>query len=157
MDTGVFLDIVVKDAVISSDIQEITTPLWIVFYVNGLSAPFSTERATGGRHVVWNFAARVVLSNIDVRAAYLYTTLCTYGPGNQGVIALARSRVGLRSLPTGTPREFTFPLMREQNAAQVFANLSLQATLGFLRRQVRSDGGPQTDHLIPHRDVNSAE
>ena len=156
-ETGFFLDIIVKDATMSNDIPDISAPLWVVFHVDGLSEPFSTQMATGGKRVAWNFAARIVLGKIDIKVAYLYATLCTYAAGNQSVVALARSRIGLRSLPTGSPRQFTFPLMREENGAQVFAHLCLQATLAIVARDVRSEGGPMPRRMCQEQGFRSTE
>lgn len=153
MASGVLLDVIVKYATISDTIQPITTPLWVVLHVDGLQAPFSTERATGDRPV-WNFAARILLQGIDISRAYLYATLCTYGPHNQA-IALARSRIGLRSLPTGSPRQFSFPLMREANGAQVFAELSLAATLAHVTSPFKSDVAQRPKPLMQVPGVHS--
>lgn len=153
MASGVLLDVIVKYANISDHIQPITTPLWVVLHVDGLQSPFSTERAPGDRPV-WNFAARIVLQDIDISRAYLYATLCTYGPHNQA-IALARSRIGLRSLPTGSPRQFSFPLMRQENGAQVFADLCLAATLAHVTSPFKSDVAQRPKPLMQVPDVRS--
>ena len=152
----VVLDLIVKDAIISNNIQEISTPLWIVINVDGLERPFSTNVATGGSHPVWNFPVRVVIQVPDVSKAYLYATLCTYGPNHQGSVPVARSRIGLRALPRGSPKQFSFPLMRTQNGAQELASLTLAATLG-VTRQVKSDAGRQPPklELVPSAKLSS--
>jgi hypothetical protein len=129
------LDLIVNDAQLkASCVKEIHGPLWLVISADGLSLPFSTASCSISSGLQWNCAARLLLKIRDIQNANLYVTLCTYGPSGEGAVALARSRVGLRSLPMGLPRQFRFPLMRSQYGAQEVAKVRLQATLSALDR-----------------------
>jgi hypothetical protein len=134
------LDLVVKDATLSPQFQATAAPVWLVVNADGLPQPFSIPPASISSGPTWNFPARLFLSLADIAAGYLYVTLCTFGPNNHGVVTLARSRVGLRSLPRDTPRLFRFPLMWAQNGAQEFARICVCATLASLP----AGDGPRT-------------
>jgi hypothetical protein len=137
------LDLVVKSATITSPTFAISTPLWFIISADGLPQPFATPPASVTSGPSWNYAARLLLSIADPTRCYLYVTMCTYGPGNQGLVQLARSRIGLRAMPRDAPREFTFPLMRCQNGAQEMARLCLCAALSSFTRG-RSYAGAAT-------------
>jgi hypothetical protein len=126
------LDLVVKDASLGAQFQSVSTPIWLVINVDGLTRPFSTPPASISSGPSWNFPARLFLSIADITTGYLYVTMCTFGPNNQGVVTLARSRIGLRSLPRDAPKLFRFPLMWTQNGAQECARLCVCATLSAL-------------------------
>jgi hypothetical protein len=135
------LDLVVKSATINSPTFVISTPLWFIISADGLPQPFVTPPASVTSGPSWNYAARLLLSIPDITPCYLYVTMCTYGPGNQGVVQIARSRIGLRAMPRDTPQQFTFPLMRCQNGAQEIARLCLCAALSPVARRGRSYAG----------------
>jgi hypothetical protein len=135
---GWILDLVVKDATLTID--RISTPLWFIISADGLPQPFATPPASIASGPSWNYPARLLLSTPDLNSCYLYVTLCTYGPGNQGVFQLARSRIGLRAIPRGAPKQFSFPLMRCQNGAQEMARLCLCAAISPVSRSGSQPG-----------------
>jgi hypothetical protein len=124
------LDLVVNEVELNAPCaEEVHGAVWLAMSADGLASPFSTPTRSLSTHVVFNFSARLFLKIPDLQNAYLFVTLCTYGPDGAGAIPLARSRVGLRSLPNGFPRQFRFPLMKYQNGAQQSAVLCVKATM----------------------------
>jgi hypothetical protein len=124
------LDLLVNEVELhSSCADEVHGAVWLVMSADGLSSPFSTPTRSLSSRPAFNFPARLFLKIPDLQNAYLFVTLCTYGPDGAGAIPLARSRVGLRSLPNGFPKQFRFPLMKYQNGAQQSAVLSVKATM----------------------------
>jgi hypothetical protein len=153
MSTGTgrwILDLVVKDAALDPQVQSISTLIWLILNVDGLAQPFSTPTASVSAGLSWDFPARLFLSLSDVAGAYLYVTMCTFGPNNQGLVTIARSRIGLRSLPRDSPKTFRFPLMRSQNGAQEFARLCVCATLSAMAGpQSYTGASPGTSPFLP--------
>ena len=134
------LDLVVKGGVARGPIPTSSNSIWIVISIDGASEPFSTNIATVSMRPVWDYPSRVILRLQDITKAYMYLTLCTYGP-DQGVVALARSRICLRYFPNGTPKEFAFPLMSAYNSAEEMMSLTLFATISSLPANFQQNGG----------------
>jgi hypothetical protein len=129
------LDLILNDAQLNpSAIEEIHGPLWFVISADGLASAFATPLRSISSGLQWNFRARLLIKIPDIQNSYLYMTLCTYGPSGEGSVAVARSRIGLRSLPMGVPKQFSFPLMRSQNGAQEMAKVRLCATASPVNR-----------------------
>ena len=118
------LDLVVKYGDARKPIPTLSNSIWFVISVDGASEPFSTSISCVSMHPVWEYPSRTLLKLDELQTAYMYFTLCTYGP-DQGVIALARSRVSLKYFPCGTPKQFTFPLMSANNSAEELMSLTL--------------------------------
>ena len=136
-----------KTGHLKAPIKTSSNSIWIVISVDGADQPFSTNVAGISENTVWEFPHRTVLNLNDISTAYLYFTLCTYGP-DQTVVALARSRVCLRHFPNGSPKTFTFPLMSANNSADETMSLTLCATLSSLPQQI-----PQNDLQFPSQDA----
>jgi hypothetical protein len=134
------LDIVLKDANLNPQFQTTVTPIWLVVNADGLAQQFSTPTASISTGLMWNFPARLFLSVSNIATSYLYVTMCTFGPNNQGNIQLARSRIALRGVPRDVPKVFRFPLMCAQNSAQEFARLTACASLS----PIAGAEGPRT-------------
>ena len=138
------LDIVVKDGTISKSYNLLDLPLWFVISADGAQQPFSTSQTTASASPSWDFPRRLILQLQDISSAYLYFTLCTYGGGGTGVQAIARSRIGLKHLPIGSPKQFTFPLMHARNSTSEVMQLRVIATLSELPTNFE----PQSETLI---------
>ena len=123
------LDLVIKDAEMGPDTQNLNTPLWFVIKADGLPQPVHTSQALPSSNPQWNFPVRLILQLNDISRAYLYVTLCTFKPGFEGPTAIARSRIGLRSMPIGSPKQFKFPLMLSVNPNSLAAHACFMATL----------------------------
>lgn len=142
MATSWILDLVVKDAEMGPGMSNLKTPLWFVLSADGLMQPIQTTQAIPCQKPKWDFPARMILTLSDLSRAYLYVTLATYKVGADGVQAIARSRIGLRSLPIGSPKKFKFPLMQSNNSANLAATVSFVATLSsFTPRTTPVVGG----------------
>jgi hypothetical protein len=152
---GFVLDIVFRDAAINRAFGSIVGPVWLAVGADGLNLPFHTDPVSVASGPRWNFAVRLVLSVADVAGAYLYCTLCTYGPGGHGTVALGRSRIGLRSLPTEEPKTFSFALMAAQSSAQEMARLSVCATLSPIQKYA-TVGGERTRKAENDRRMQSS-
>lgn len=137
------LDLYVKDAETDSEISNVKTPLWFILHADGYPQPIATTQAIPCKNPKWNFPVRLILTLNDISAAYLYITLATFKIGSESSLALARSRIGLRALPIGSPKQFQFPLMSTANATKIAAKVTFLATLSELSHQkdrVSSDG-----------------
>jgi hypothetical protein len=140
----------VKEAEIDDvSAKDVHGAIWLVIFADGLDAPFSTTPRTVTSGKTFNFPARLLLKVPDVQNAYLYVTLCTYGPDGTKAIPLAKSRVGLRSLPQQFARAFRFPLMKYQNGAQPMAHLSLEARMQPINAVPHSTPGSSGPPLDP--------
>ena len=125
------LDLIIKDGKIDSNQPHLNGGLWLIISADGIPRPFATTETPFSLNPTWNFPARLILQLNDLCRSYLYVTLCTKGI-NGNVICLARSRIGLRSLPIGTPKTFQFPLMQSGNAAQPVMTIRITSTLSSL-------------------------
>jgi len=155
MSASWILDIIIKDGDFSSIPEEIDTAIWFVISADGLQNPFSTVQTTISKNPVWNYPSRLVLHFHDITRAYLYLTLCSYEYNGQGVQAIARSRVGLRYLPIGNPKQFRFPLMHARNAANTIMSLRVVATLSSFAPQmqlIRNSPLPQSEGVFGSND-----
>lgn len=123
------LDLVVKEAEMGPGLENLQTPLWFILTADGLNQQIPTTQAIPCKKPKWDFPARMILTLSDISRAYLYVTLTTFNVGANGTYALARSRIGLRSLPIGSPKTFKFPLMQSSNGANVAATVTFVATL----------------------------
>ena len=132
------LDLLIKKGEILLE-EPISSPMWFIISCDGLAHPFSTNTVNASYKPEWNFPTRLILKIQDISRAYLYFTLCGYGANGRDVVALARSRVGLRSFPKGHPKQIRFPLMNASNSAQVAMNLNMTATLSVLSTQPYSN------------------
>jgi hypothetical protein len=121
------LDLVIKDASLVP--TGYLGPLWFVIRADGLSEQFATPRASAISGPTWNYSARLLLKSPDVSKGYLYFQLCTFGPGGQGRVTVAVSRIGIRVLPRGCPMMFSFPVVRPGNAAQEVARVTIVSAL----------------------------
>ena len=126
------LDLIIKDGVMEGDQQNLHSGLWLIISADGIPRPFATTECQYCQKPSWNFPARLILQFYDLKRAYLYVTLCTRGSTANSVDCIGRSRIGLRSLPIGSPKTFHFPLMEPHNAAQTVMTLRITATLSSL-------------------------
>jgi hypothetical protein len=124
------LDLVVRGAALTQ--PDFFGPLWLTMNVDGLNGRFSTTRVSVSSGPTWNYAVRLFLNISDINRSYAYFTVCTLGPGGQGTVVLARSRIGLRALPRERAKLFSFPLMRSGSAAQEFAKVQIAAALSHI-------------------------
>ncbi|KAH0790441.1 hypothetical protein GPJ56_005737 [Histomonas meleagridis] len=138
------LDLFIKDGEFKVQLDNYISTLWFLISADGLQNAFSTPQSPLSVNPIWDYPSRMIIQPSDIMHAYLYVTLCTYAPNGQDVIAIARSRVGLRSLPISNPRQFRFPLMSAKNAAQEVMSLNVVATLSQLERKHESYGGTNT-------------
>lgn len=130
-------------------LENVDAPLWFVISADGLQSKLTTSKASFCMHPQWNSAFRLIVQVPDIMGAYLYVTLCSYAQNKQDVVALARARVGLRSLPFGTPKQFRFPLMLTTNSAIDALNLYLIATLSSFTQPV----APEIAHSTQNQPV----
>ena len=128
------LDLVVIDGTLDHSFTEIDSGIWLIISADGIPRPFSTTECTNLNNPSWNFPARMILQFCDVHRAYLYVTLCTRKPHSESVQCIGRSKIGLRNLPIGSPKTFTFPLMFTRNATQVAMTVRITATLSNLNQ-----------------------
>ena len=128
------LDVVIQEGQYVGDTDDVEGSLWFVVACDGTTQPFSTiptglsERLTSK----WDFPRRLILQVDDISRAYIFFTLCTYGKDGVGVIPIARSRICLRSLPIGSPKQFTFPMMSVKNSSLEVMQIKVLATLSLL-------------------------
>ncbi|OHT13689.1 hypothetical protein TRFO_16126 [Tritrichomonas foetus] len=111
------------------------SPMWFVISADGLQHPFSTPSVNASEKPEWNHKVRLILNIEDLSRAYIYFTLCTYSPNGRDVIAIGRSRVGLRNLPKGHPKQFMFPLMSPSNSAQEAMRINVIASFSQFSQQ----------------------
>ena len=130
--TTFILDLVIKEAEMGEQMAHLKTPLWFVLTADGLSQPAQSTQAIPCQRPRWDWPVRLILSIQDITRAYLYVTMATYKIGADGVMAIARSKIGLRSLPIGKPKQFKFPLMQSSNAANIVAQVTFIATLSSI-------------------------
>lgn len=149
MFSSYILDIVVKEADLMPILSDIGTPLWFVINADGLPNQFFTPKVCFNMHPVWNCPMRLIIQVPDIARAYLYVTLCTFAENGTDVRGIARARVGLRSLPNGTPKQFRFPLMYTSNSAFEALQLYLIATLSSIAPTMRN--GPHSGPVRPEQ------
>ena len=150
------LDLVIKDGEFKVQLDSYVSTLWFLISADGLQNAFSTPQSPLSENPSWDYPSRMIIQPPNIMQAYLYVTLCTYAPNGQDVIAIARSRVGLRSLPFSNPRQFKFPLMSAKNTAQEVMSLNVIATLSQLERKHESYGGErQRFQVVPPNRLNS--
>lgn len=123
------------------DMSNITSPLWLVIKADGLEQPVQTNQTIPCINPCWNFAIRLILELPDISPAYLYFSLCTFKNSFDTPIAIARSRLGLRSMPIGSPKQFKFPLMAA-NSNVIAADLTCIATLSPISPKIKSGSTP---------------
>ena len=123
------LDVIIKDGTFVGNASDIESAMWFVVSADGSPQPFSTNQTSYSEKPSWNYPARLILELSDINRAYIYLTLCTYGKNGNGVVAVARCRLGLRYFPLGSPKQISFPLMHVKNSSLEVINLRVEATL----------------------------
>ena len=126
------LDLIIRDGVMDAGQPDLKSGMWLIISADGIPRPFATTECEYSHTPSWNFPARLVLQFGNIQRAYLYVTLCTHGETANLVNCIGRSRIGLRSLPIGSPKTFHFPLMEPLNAANSVMTLRITATLSSL-------------------------
>ncbi|EAY21768.1 hypothetical protein TVAG_237940 [Trichomonas vaginalis G3] len=135
MKSSWILDLIIRDGEFYGNPDKIEGSMWFVLAADGYPQPFSTQPCSASQKLKWDFPYRLTLQINDINRAYLYVTLCTYGPKGFGVEALGRSRFGLRSLPLGSPKQFSFPIMDSKNSANEIMSVRVVATLSMIAPQ----------------------
>ena len=126
------LDILIKDGKYLGDPQDVEGSMWFVISCDGTPQAVATNQTGLSINPQWNFPQRIILQADDIARSYLYFTLCTYGKGGVGVVPIARSRLCLNSLPLGSPKQFSFPIMSVKNSIDEIIHLRVLATLSLL-------------------------
>ena len=147
------LDLVIKEAEFCSDMPIYTTPLWLNLKADGLPQEIHSNQAFPSKAPKWNYPIRLILQIPDVQAAYLYVTLCTFQSTLKTVYAIARSRIGLRTLPSGIPRQFKFPLMLP-NTSKLGVYLTMVASLSeFTPKPTIYSAGNNSPYSLPFENI----
>ena len=129
------LDLLICDGDYVGNPDDVEGSLWLVVTVDGANGQFSTIRTGFSEHPVWNSPHRVILNVSNIRRAFMYFTLCTFGSGGVGVIPIGRSRVCLNSMPIGNPKLFSFPIMNVKNSSVELMSIRVTATLSLLSQE----------------------
>lgn len=126
------LDIVIKDGDYIWSSNEVENGMWLVVSCDGAPQPFSTNQVAFSDKPQWEFPFRLCLEFHDIGKSYLYFTLCSFQLNGQGIRPVARSRIGLYSMPIGSPKQFSFPLYHAMNSACKVITLRVIATLSAI-------------------------
>lgn len=132
--TTYILDIFLQEAELFTPCSSIRTPIWININADGLQQTFSTGQVAPCPHPVWNSSARFVLKLHSLHGAHFKASLMTHGQGGQ-VRPVAMSQVRLETVPVGTPRRFTVPLMLVPQFTVQAASLVVTAAISSLPQQ----------------------
>ena len=123
------LDIIVKSAELDKSLKSLKGDFFLKFKVDGNQQNVFTPNSPPS-NLCWNYSFRIILTLADISSAFLYAYLCVRHNGKDRNIGM--SKVCIKALPVGYPKNFTFPVMNPKNTAITTAKLNLTAALSAL-------------------------
>lgn len=150
MSNQYIFDVKINYATLSPEIQKIKSPLGLVITVDGNSQSIETPPAKSS-DPTWNYCARFILVLPNLSNAYLYIKLCAENLKINRTIVLANSKVSLKAMPVGSPKNITIPLMNTKNAAICSAKLSLTSTISAYAPTPIVNFGSHPQYQYPNR------
>ena len=149
MSNQYIFDVKVNYATLSPEIQKIKSPLGLVITVDGNNQSIETPPVKSS-DPTWNYCARFILVLPNLSNAYLYIKLCAQSQKTEKTIVLANSKVSLKAMPVGSPKNITIPLMNTKNAAICSAKLSLTSTISAYAPTPIVNFASQPQYLYPY-------
>lgn len=148
MSNQYIFDVKINNAALSPDIQKIKSPLTLVMNVDGNSQSIETPPVKSS-DPTWNYCARFILVLPNLSNAYIYIKLCAENQKTNKTFVLANSKVNLKAMPVGSPKNIVIPLMNSRNYAICSAKLSLTSTISAYAPIVNFGSQPQ--YQYPNR------
>lgn len=135
------LDLIIDETQFAGTIRTRQGPVWLVIHPDGLSQTVTTPRVSPISTAHFNMPIRLLLSVPSLSAGYLKVSLHGLSRDWAGVEVLATSQIKLMYLPTGTAKEFRFPLIRKGTTSEEAAVVSARGVISeiaFMEAATRS-------------------
>lgn len=129
------LDILLDEGQFSPYLNQVLSPMWLIFSADGLSKSVSTQQVLPNTTVKFNFSTRLILNLQSLENSFLRVSLCTVLDSDPTKAKLiASSQMNLNVFTPGKCMKATFPLLDALNHNKEAALLSIQASLSDLRQ-----------------------